>query len=68
MIKVSVNPDEELVEKIREKIKDNKGFCACTIDFNNPDNVCMCKEFRDQIDKQIPGYCDCGLYCITIQN
>lgn len=65
MIKVMTNPDKELVAEIRAKIKANNGHCACAIVFNN-DNKCMCKEFKDQLERGEPGECHCGLYIITI--
>lgn len=67
MIKITTNPDKELVAAIREKIKENNGHCACAVTFNDA-NKCICKEFRDQIDREEPGECHCGLYFVTIQN
>lgn len=61
MIKVKTNSDEEFVEEIRAKIKENNGHCACAITFN-VDNKCMCKEFKEQIKSGIEGECHCGLY------
>lgn len=65
MIKVTTNPDKELVKEIRAKIQENNGHCACVVTFNDA-NKCICKEFRDQIDREEPGECHCGLYCVTI--
>jgi len=62
-MKVVTNPDKELVAEIRAKIKENNGHCACVISFND-DNKCICKEFREQIDRGEPGECHCGLYRI----
>lgn len=67
MIKVQINSDAQLVAEIRAKIEDNNGHCACAITFTD-DNLCMCKEFREQIERQEPGECHCGLYRITVQN
>ncbi len=67
MIKVTVNPDKELEEEIRAKIKENDGHCACAVTFSQ-DNKCVCKDFRDQIERGEAGECHCGLYIITIQN
>ena len=61
MIKVTTNPDKQLVDEIRAKIKENDGHCACAISFTD-DNVCMCKDFREQIKEGRIGSCDCGLY------
>lgn len=65
MIRVMINPDNDLVEDIRKKIKENNGHCACAISFN-ADNKCMCKEFREQIKEGRIGECHCGLY-LTIE-
>lgn len=64
MIKVVVNPDEDFAKSIKKKIKKNNGHCACAIAFN-PDNKCMCKEFREQIEQGKLGGCDCGLYIVV---
>lgn len=67
MVKVITNPDKELVKEIRAKIKENKGHCACAVSFNS-DNICMCKEFKNQIEREETGECHCGLYLITDVN
>jgi ferredoxin-thioredoxin reductase catalytic subunit len=64
MSKVVVNPDKELVAEIRAKIKENNGHCACVVSFNE-DNKCICKTFREQIDRGEAGECHCGLYFIV---
>lgn len=63
MVKVITNPDKNLVAEIRAKIKENNGHCACAISFNDS-NICMCKEFREQINKGELGECHCGLFVI----
>lgn len=67
MVKVAINSDEELVKEIRTKIKENNGHCACAINFNS-DNICMCKEFKEQIKEGKIGECHCGLYLVTENN
>lgn len=67
MIKVMTNPDKELVAEIRAKVKANNGHCACAIIFNE-DNKCMCKDFKEQLERGEPGYCGCGLYQIVVEN
>ena len=62
-MRVTVNPDKNTVKEIRAKIKENNGHCACAISFNE-DNKCICKEFREQIDRGESGECNCGLYRI----
>lgn len=60
-MKIKVNPDKNLVKEIRNKTKENNGHCACAITFND-DNICMCKEFREQVANGIADECHCGLY------
>ena len=59
---IRLSEDKELVEEIRQKLKENDGYCPCRIE-KNEDTKCMCKEFRDQIkDPDFEGYCHCMLY------
>lgn len=65
-IKVTENPNKDLVKEVRERIAKNQGHCACAIVFDD-DNKCMCKEFREQINNRIVGECGCGLYIFAIE-
>ncbi len=56
-MKITVNTNKELVEKIREKLRENGGYCPCRIK-KTEDTKCMCKEFLEQEE----GVCHCGLY------
>ena len=61
-MKIEFNKDEKTVELIREGLKKKDGYCPCRIE-KTPENICMCKEFRDQIkDPNFEGYCHCLLY------
>lgn len=60
-MKIVVSSDTELVKVIREKLKENDGFCPCRLT-RTPETKCMCKEFLDQKE---PGECHCGLYLKT---
>lgn len=55
---VILNDNKYLVSDIKEKLKENGGYCPCKL-VKNEDTKCMCKEFREQ---QKPGECHCGLY------
>lgn len=57
-VKVTLNPNNELVEEIRKQLKENDGYCPCKL-IKNEDTKCMCKEFRDQ---NTSGPCHCELY------
>ena len=52
---IRLSDDKELVEEIRQKLKENNGYCPCKIE-KNEDTKCMCKDFREQT---IPGFCHC---------
>ena len=54
---IQLSPDKEFVHEMRKKIKDNNGYCPCSL-LKTPDTKCMCKEFREMES----GTCHCGLY------
>ena len=56
-MKIKLNPDEEYVALIRQKLKENNGYCPCRRT-KSEDTKCMCKEFKEQAE----GECHCGLY------
>lgn len=61
-MKILLNPDKEVVETLKNKMKENGGYCPCRL-AHNKDTKCICKEFRDQIkDDSYEGYCHCMLY------
>ena len=69
-MKVVMNSDKDVVNEIREKLNENlrlygHRFCPCVIPTKyNKDTICMCKEFRDQMERGESGECHCGLYII----
>lgn len=56
-MKIRKNPDTDFVNEMKKKIKENNGYCPCSL-IKNPDTKCMCKEFREMDE----GVCHCGLY------
>ena len=61
-MKISLNPDKEVVKIIKEGLQKKGGYCPCKVG-RNEDIKCMCKEFREQInDKDFEGFCHCKLY------
>ncbi|MBQ6036384.1 MAG: ferredoxin thioredoxin reductase catalytic beta chain [Lachnospiraceae bacterium] len=61
-MKITLNPDAEIVKVIQEGLKAKGGYCPCRREIT-PDTKCMCKEFRDQIaDPDYEGFCHCMLY------
>ena len=59
------NSNEALVSKILDALRENDNYCPCRVE-KTPDTQCMCKEFRDMIDRQEAGMCHCGLYVIEV--
>lgn len=59
-MKITTNPDKQLVAEIRTSLKKNGGYCPCALE-KTEDTKCMCKEFREMQE----GICHCGLYYKT---
>ena len=57
-MRITVNPDKELVKEIREKLAANQNYCPCRVE-KTPETKCMCKDF---LENQELGECYCGLY------
>ena len=58
-MKIVINEDKNLVDKIRSAIKEKGGYCPCVIG-TSPESKCMCKDF---IENTAAGeFCHCGLY------
>lgn len=47
-MKIKLNPDQEIVNTIREGLKRTGGYCPCRRE-RTEENRCMCQEFKDQI-------------------
>ena len=61
-MKITINENREVVDRIRTGLLKRGGYCPCRLQ-QIEDNLCMCKEFRDQIaDPEFEGYCHCRLY------
>lgn len=54
---IKQNPNKKLAQEIRKKLKENKGYCPCSL-IKNDDTKCICKDFLE-LDE---GMCHCGLY------
>lgn len=64
-MKITLNPNEEIVNKIKEGLKKTGGYCPCKIE-RTEQNKCICEEFRNQIkDPNFEGFCHCMLYYKT---
>lgn len=62
-MKITFNPDEEVVKLIKEGLAKKGGYCPCRLE-KTEDNKCMCKEFRDQIKD--PDLRAIAIVCCTI--
>lgn len=63
-MRITTNSNKELVSQIRGKLKETGGYCPCRVQ-KNEDTKCMCKEFREQIERGESGECHCGLYIVA---
>ncbi len=60
-MRLHVNTDKELVQAIREGLRENDGYCPCVLNSKgNEDYRCICKEMREQVP--VGQTCHCGLY------
>ena len=61
-MKVTFNPDEEIVKTVKEGLERTGGYCPCRLE-RTGDTKCICKEFREQIkDPDFEGFCHCMPY------
>ncbi len=59
---VRFNENKEIVDMIREGLKETGGYCPCRVE-RIQENKCICQEFKAQIaDPEFEGYCHCMLY------
>lgn len=58
---VRINPDESQAHRAREALDANDGYCPCAL-IKDQDSHCMCKDFRDKLEGDFIGLCNCGLY------
>lgn len=60
-MKVHLNPDKEIVDTIRQGLRENDGYCPCVYESKGkPEYKCMCKDFLENI--RAGETCHCGLY------
>lgn len=59
-MKISVVSDKKKVEEIRKALKENGGYCPCTLE-KTPETKCICQDFLEMEE----GTCHCGLYVKT---
>ena len=52
-MKITLNPDKEVVQAVKEGLKRTGGYCPCRLE-RTEDNKCMCREFREQMQRIAP--------------
>lgn len=65
-MRVKTTSDKEHVQKIRDALKENDGYCPCAVS-KNADTKCICKDFREKIEAGTYGKCHCGLYEVVAE-
>ena len=61
-MKITLNPNAEVVQTVRQGLERTGGYCPCRLERSDATR-CMCQEFRDQIkDPEYEGFCHCLLY------
>ena len=61
-MKITYNPDAEIVKTVQDGLKRTGGYCPCMLQ-RSEDTKCICKDFRDKIkDPGFEGFCHCLLY------
>ena len=61
-MKVTLNPDENIVKIVKEGLEKTGGYCPCRRE-RTEENKCICQEFRAQMaDPDFEGFCHCMLY------
>ncbi|MBE6037107.1 MAG: ferredoxin thioredoxin reductase catalytic beta chain [Clostridiales bacterium] len=61
-MKVTLNPDQEVVKTVKEGLEQKGGYCPCRLERSEA-TKCICEEFRQQIaDPEFEGFCHCMLY------
>lgn len=53
--------DKNLEKEILAQLAAREGHCPCALEWT-PDTRCMCKDFRDKLESDYVGPCNCGLY------
>ena len=61
-MKITLNPDKEIVKTVKEGLKMTGGYCPCRRE-KKEEFKCMCEEFKQQVnDPDFEGFCHCMLY------
>lgn len=60
-MRLHVNTDKELVNLIREGLRNNDGYCPCIMNSRGKEEYkCICQDMRENVP--VGQTCHCGLY------
>ena len=60
-MRLHVNTDKELVNLIREGLRNNDGYCPCIMNSKGKEEYkCICQDMRENVS--VGQTCHCGLY------
>ena len=66
-MKITLNPNQAVVNAVKEGLKKTGGYCPCRTQ-RTDEFKCMCKEFKEQIaDPKFEGFCHCFLYYKSLE-
>lgn len=60
-MRVVQNPDKEYANEVKKRLKENNGYCPCSL-VKNENTKCRCRDFREQLQRRVAGACHCGLW------
>lgn len=59
---VKPNPNDKIYTKMTEAVEKAGFFCPCFLERENPDFLCICKDFREKypdLTKETSCFCHC---------
>jgi hypothetical protein len=68
MVKITQTEDKELLAEILKQLEENNYICPCSIRRDAQKDKCMCEDFRETVNQNIPGVyeCHCGRFIATV--
>lgn len=68
MVTIKQTEDKDLLDEILKQLEENNHICPCSVRTNPQKDKCMCEDFREVVNKNIPGVyeCNCGRFIATI--
>ena len=63
-LKIELNPNQEVVDTVREGLKRTGGYCPCRLE-RTEDTKCMCNQIADP---SYEGFCHCMLYYKSLKD